>query len=81
MGGRFTPDRDFVERLLLSDDDLDGRLDVAVEVQVSKVTVAVKFSDLSASFSCVGTRHEYPQVPPQPNGILPFASFLCRWSR
>ena len=43
---------------------------------VSKVTVAVKVSSLPESFRSVGTRHEYPQVPPQPKGIVPSATFF-----
>jgi hypothetical protein len=43
---------------------------------VSKVTVAWKVSLSPESFRSCGTRHEYPQVPPQPKGILPPATFL-----
>ena len=43
---------------------------------VSKVTVAVKVSLSPASLRSLGTRHEYPQVPPQPKGIVPSATFF-----
>ena len=43
---------------------------------VSKVMVAVKVSSSPESFRSFGTRHEYPQVPPQPKGILPSATFF-----
>ena len=42
---------------------------------MSQVTVAANGSCLPASFRSFGTRHEYPHVPPQPNGILPSAIF------
>ena len=43
---------------------------------VSKETVAVKVSSLPESFRSFGTRHEYPQVPPQPKGIVPSTTFF-----
>ena len=43
---------------------------------VPKVTVAVKVSLSPESFRSLGTRHEYPQVPPQPKGIVPSATFF-----
>ena len=36
----------------------------------------VNVSLLPASFKSFGTRHEYPQVPSQPKGIAPSATFL-----
>jgi hypothetical protein len=36
----------------------------------------VNVSVLPANFRSFGTRHEYPQVPPQPKGITPSAMFL-----
>jgi hypothetical protein len=43
---------------------------------VSKVTVAVKVSLPLGNFRSLGTRHEYPQVPPQPKGIVPSATLF-----
>jgi hypothetical protein len=43
---------------------------------VSKVTVAANVSSSPESFRSLGTRHEYPQVPPQPKGIVPSATFF-----
>ena len=43
---------------------------------VSYFTVTVNVSDLPDSFKSFGTRHEYPQVPSQPKGIVPSATFL-----
>ncbi len=43
---------------------------------VSYFTVTVNVSLLPASFRSFGTRHEYPQVPSQPKGIGPSATFL-----
>jgi len=44
--------------------------------RVSYVTVAVKTSLSPDTFKLVGTRHEYPQLPPHPNGIVPLATSL-----
>ena len=43
---------------------------------VSYFTRIVNVSLLPASFRSFGTRHEYPQVPSQPKGILPSETFL-----
>ena len=43
---------------------------------VSYRTVTVNVSDLPASLKSFGTRHEYPQVPSHPKGILPLATSL-----
>ena len=43
---------------------------------VSYFTVMVNVSLLPASFRSFGTRHEYPQVPSQPKGIVPSATVL-----
>ena len=43
---------------------------------VSYFTVTRNVSVLPASFRSFGTRHEYPQVPSQPKGIGPSATFL-----
>jgi hypothetical protein len=44
--------------------------------RVSKVTVAVNVSRSPDNSKSCGTRHEYPQVPPHPNGIKPLATTL-----
>ena len=44
--------------------------------RVSYVTVAVKVSSSPEISRSVGTRHEYPQVPPHPKGIGPAATSL-----
>ena len=43
---------------------------------VSYFTRIVNNSLLPASFRSFGTRHEYPQVPSQPKGILPSETVL-----
>jgi len=43
---------------------------------VSKVTVMVKRSRPPLRSRSLGTRHEYPQVPPQPKGMVPSATRL-----
>jgi hypothetical protein len=43
---------------------------------VSYFTVIVNVSVLPVNFKSFGTRHEYPQVPSQPNGMVPSATFL-----
>ena len=43
---------------------------------VSYFTRIVNNSLLPASFRSFGTRHEYPQVPSQPKGMIPSATFL-----
>jgi hypothetical protein len=43
---------------------------------VSYFTVTVNVSDLPESFKSFSTRHEYPHVPSQPNGMIPSATFL-----
>jgi hypothetical protein len=43
---------------------------------VSYFTVTVNVSAPPDSFKSFGTRHEYPQVPSQPNGMTPSATFL-----
>jgi hypothetical protein len=44
--------------------------------RVSYETVAVKVSFSPVISRSVGTRHEYPQVPPHPKGIGPEATSL-----
>jgi len=42
--------------------------------RVSHDTSMVNVSSSAFSFRSSGTRHEYPQVPPQPKGIGPSAT-------